>query len=268
MATFSPEETALIEKILKRLEAGGFSGTHGSENADGCGGKAVSPKRRRQLAITLEVAESLARTGGVKNIYFQKLEADDGAAASYVQRRIVVAVPAGAKDGDLLYLSADEAEAEFPDLCIYIRVMPDLPKPQAKNAQATNRVAGQKPPAGATARAQSSGSPASAGRAQSFIEPLGRSRGIICSISSAEAETGGRRREMIVRNCICRTCGGTGRVGGKPCGKCRNGVVQKRERIQFDLPPGISSGMRFRLAGKGDEGTERNGDLILTFNVK
>lgn len=57
-------------------------------------------------------------------------------------------------------------------------------------------------------------------------------------------------------------------IGGKSCGKCRSSAVFKRERIDYDLPPGISSRARFRLPGKGDEGTERNGDLILTFMVK
>lgn len=255
MANFTPEGTAVIENGLRRRAAGGFN-VSGDASPTPEGRENGAPVKRTQLAFTLEVPEDFARTGGVRNIFFQTLESGDEGSVTRTRRRIGVEVPAGTQDGDVLYVNADAAEeASFPNLCIYVRVMPGLPKPQAKKS--------------ATSQALPAGTKASAGGAQlSRVEPCGRSRALTLKISRSEAENGGRRRDMLVRSCICRVCGGTGSVGDRPCGKCRGGLVQKRERIAYDLPPGISSGMRFLLAGKGDEGLERNGDLILTFLIE
>ncbi len=68
----------------------------------------------------------------------------------------------------------------------------------------------------------------------------------------------------------CRTCGGTGRVGAR----CRNcggsGQVAKQETITVRIPPGVDTGFRMRVPGKGTAG--RNGappgDLYLIITVR
>src|SRR5262249_2213349 len=51
------------------------------------------------------------------------------------------------------------------------------------------------------------------------------------------------------------TCQGTGRVGRKACTTCGGtGIVEKRERLQVKIPPGVADGARVRVAGKGGSG--------------
>lgn len=56
----------------------------------------------------------------------------------------------------------------------------------------------------------------------------------------------------------CSTCGGTGTLGSSPCRSC-GGEGRKRttERIAVKIPPGVDTGSRVRVAGKGQAG--RNG---------
>ena len=69
----------------------------------------------------------------------------------------------------------------------------------------------------------------------------------------------------------CPVCGGTGQVISKACRTCNGrGAVQKRETMSVDIPPGIDSGNRLVLRGKGDEGAEgwMPGDLFVRVFVK
>jgi len=66
-------------------------------------------------------------------------------------------------------------------------------------------------------------------------------------------------------NVPCPHCGGSGRVQ-KDCGTCHgDGVVTKRETLEFRIKPGTRDGQRIRLAGRGNAGTEGapSGDLYL-----
>ncbi len=57
----------------------------------------------------------------------------------------------------------------------------------------------------------------------------------------------------------CPTCHGTGRVNPNPCNNCRgSGIVEKSERLNVKIPPGVDNGSKVRMAGLGGPG-ERGG---------
>ena len=66
-------------------------------------------------------------------------------------------------------------------------------------------------------------------------------------------------------NIQCPRCGGSGKVQNS-CGTCGgNGVVTRREPLEFRIKAGTRDGQRIRLAGKGNAGTNGGaaGDLYL-----
>ncbi|MBW3012957.1 molecular chaperone DnaJ [Candidatus Woesearchaeota archaeon] len=69
----------------------------------------------------------------------------------------------------------------------------------------------------------------------------------------------------------CRTCGGTGKYIKSLCNFCDGeGRITKNNKIKVDVPAGVHSGTRLRLAGKGEAGLKggRSGDLYLILHVK
>ena len=68
----------------------------------------------------------------------------------------------------------------------------------------------------------------------------------------------------------CTTCQGEGKSFKKKCSKCRGtGFVLQNKTITVKIPSGIDTGMRLRVSGKGEAGSNGgpNGDLYLEFNV-
>lgn len=69
----------------------------------------------------------------------------------------------------------------------------------------------------------------------------------------------------------CPACGGRGEMITHPCRTCRGtGVVKSRQKISIKIPPGVETGSRLRLVGKG-EGGSRNGapgDLYVVLHVQ
>ncbi len=68
----------------------------------------------------------------------------------------------------------------------------------------------------------------------------------------------------------CRTCGGSGRVGGN-CTNCGgSGRVAKQETITVRIPAGVDTGYRMRVPGKGSAGSNGAppGDLYLIIEVR
>ncbi len=68
----------------------------------------------------------------------------------------------------------------------------------------------------------------------------------------------------------CRSCGGTGRVGGR-CPHCGGrGRVAAQESVAVRIPPGVDTGYRMRVAGKGSAGRNggATGDLYLIIAVR
>lgn len=67
----------------------------------------------------------------------------------------------------------------------------------------------------------------------------------------------------------CQKCGGSGRLKNA-CPTCRGeGRVGQNESVEIRIPPGVSSGARLRVQGKGSAGTQGApaGDLYITVNV-
>lgn len=69
----------------------------------------------------------------------------------------------------------------------------------------------------------------------------------------------------------CPACAGAGEVISSPCRECRGeGRVKGRRTIALKIPPGVETGSRLRLAGKGEGGIRGGaaGDLYVVLHVK
>jgi molecular chaperone DnaJ len=76
---------------------------------------------------------------------------------------------------------------------------------------------------------------------------------------------------QMVRTVACDACAGDGRVAAQPCRECRGRGVRNAERkLEVKIPPGIASGQRIRIAGRGHAG-ERGahaGDVYVIVRVR
>lgn len=69
----------------------------------------------------------------------------------------------------------------------------------------------------------------------------------------------------------CPSCGGTGETVANPCRACRGeGRVRGKRTLALKIPPGVETGSRLRLAGKGEGGSRGGpaGDLYVVLHVK
>lgn len=105
-----------------------------------------------------------------------------------------------------------------------------------------------------------------------------------CDGSGAEPGTGTRRCNlcgghgqvraqqgffMVERT--CPTCHGRGEVIEKPCRACGGeGRVDKPQTLEVTIPPGVDTGTRIRLAGKGEAGPfgAPAGDLYIFIHIR
>jgi molecular chaperone DnaJ len=90
-------------------------------------------------------------------------------------------------------------------------------------------------------------------------------------VTLEEAYHGTTRLLNLQTNEACATCGGTGRLGNTLCSTCHGiGVINRLKRIETKIPPGVATGSRVRIAGKGEPGHTggRSGDLYLNITVK
>ncbi len=82
-----------------------------------------------------------------------------------------------------------------------------------------------------------------------------------CNGTGQVQQMGGRMKF----NVQCPMCGGSGKVGDE-CSTCHGeGVVTRRDTLEFRIKAGTRDGQRIRLAGKGNAGTKgaAAGDLYL-----
>jgi len=108
-----------------------------------------------------------------------------------------------------------------------------------------------------------------------FRRAAGRQRGQDIEhetrISLEEAYAGTTRTiEVRDRSEVCRVCGGEGSLAGAVCHACRgSGSASPLRRIEVTIPPGVGSGTRIRVAGKGGPGGNGGnaGDLFLRVEV-
>jgi molecular chaperone DnaJ len=69
----------------------------------------------------------------------------------------------------------------------------------------------------------------------------------------------------------CPTCGGAGQVVKNPCRVCHGaGRVEKERNLSVNIPPGVETGTRIRLAGEGEAGMRGgpSGDLYIFIEVR
>lgn len=69
----------------------------------------------------------------------------------------------------------------------------------------------------------------------------------------------------------CPTCSGMGQIIKNPCTSCRGaGRVQKDRTLSVNIPKGVETGTRIRLAGEGEAGMRGgpSGDLYIFIEVK
>ena len=75
---------------------------------------------------------------------------------------------------------------------------------------------------------------------------------------------------QMMRQSACPTCNGAGNIPDEPCEVCDGvGRLRKDRTYEIDVPPGIESGQRIRVAGKGHEGESGApaGDLYVEVSV-
>ncbi|HEV8336030.1 MAG TPA: molecular chaperone DnaJ [Candidatus Polarisedimenticolia bacterium] len=68
----------------------------------------------------------------------------------------------------------------------------------------------------------------------------------------------------------CRRCGGSGRLMEETCSRCSgSGKISRVQKLQVQIPPGVDTGSRVRIAGKGGAGVLGGppGDLYILIQV-
>jgi molecular chaperone DnaJ len=76
---------------------------------------------------------------------------------------------------------------------------------------------------------------------------------------------------QVVRSVACDVCGGDGRIPEQPCEVCDGrGRTIAEQRLNVDVPAGISDGQRIRVAGRGHTGEPGApaGDLYVLVHVR
>ncbi|VDC23490.1 molecular chaperone DnaJ [Pseudogemmobacter humi] len=69
----------------------------------------------------------------------------------------------------------------------------------------------------------------------------------------------------------CPNCAGTGQIIKNPCKSCHGaGRIEKDRQLSVNIPPGVETGTRIRLAGEGEAGLRGGpqGDLYIFIEVK
>ena len=95
-----------------------------------------------------------------------------------------------------------------------------------------------------------------------------------CAVCSGTGQVRQQQQSFFgtqIRITTCPRCHGEGRVIGSPCDKCSGaGRVRRSVDRSVEVPAGVDSGMRIRLAGEGDAGLHGGprGDLYIVTHVK
>lgn len=92
----------------------------------------------------------------------------------------------------------------------------------------------------------------------------------VCAMCGGHGKVRAQQGFFVVER-TCPTCHGRGEVIEKPCRSCGGeGRVDMPQTLTVDIPPGVDSGTRIRLAGKGEAGPfgAPSGDLYIFLHVK
>lgn len=94
-----------------------------------------------------------------------------------------------------------------------------------------------------------------------------------CPTCAGSGEVRSVRRSMLgqlVTSGPCHTCDATGQIIPSPCADCRgDGRVRGPRELEIEIPPGIDTGQRLRLSGRGPAGPRGGppGDLYVSVRV-
>ncbi|MEE9514466.1 MAG: DnaJ C-terminal domain-containing protein, partial [Candidatus Brocadiales bacterium] len=92
----------------------------------------------------------------------------------------------------------------------------------------------------------------------------------VCSQCGGKGEVQQSQGFFVLRT-TCSKCGGHGKIIEHPCTMCHgNARVAKRHHIKVQVPPGVESGVRLRVAGQGEPGENGapSGDLYCDIHIK
>ena len=97
---------------------------------------------------------------------------------------------------------------------------------------------------------------------------------VTCPTCSARHGQGARPAGLFQRHRqerTCPTCGGAGQTIKNPCKVCGGaGRVEKERSLSVNIPPGVETGTRIRLAGEGEAGMRGgpSGDLYIFIETR
>lgn len=97
----------------------------------------------------------------------------------------------------------------------------------------------------------------------------GGSEPATCSTCSGMGKVRAQQGFFTVER-ACPTCSGSGQVIQNPCGKCHGaGRVERDRSLAVNIPSGVETGTRIRLAGEGEAGMRGGpqGDLYIFIEV-
>jgi len=92
-----------------------------------------------------------------------------------------------------------------------------------------------------------------------------------CGGSGAVRRTQRTPFGVFATNAVCNDCRGQGQTITNPCKVCRGaGRLEKDKKLNVDIPAGVESGTRLRVAGEGEAGEKgvQSGDLYVYVKVK
>ena len=91
-----------------------------------------------------------------------------------------------------------------------------------------------------------------------------------CNLCGGHGKVRAQQGFFVVER-TCPTCHGRGEVIEKPCGSCRGeGRVDQPQTLDVSVPPGVDTGTRIRLTGKGEAGPfgAPPGDLYIFIHIR
>jgi molecular chaperone DnaJ len=91
-----------------------------------------------------------------------------------------------------------------------------------------------------------------------------------CNLCGGHGKVRAKQGFFVVER-PCPNCHGRGEVLESPCRDCRGeGVVDKPRSLEVEIPPGVDTGTRIRLSGKGEAGPRGAppGDLYIFVHVR
>ncbi len=91
-----------------------------------------------------------------------------------------------------------------------------------------------------------------------------------CNLCNGHGKVRAQQGLFVVER-ACPTCSGRGEIIETPCHSCQGeGRVDEEQKLDVNIPPGVDTGTRIRLSGKGEAGPNGAppGDLYIFLHIK